>query len=807
MTSLSLSTLFHTCSRDVILSQPDVCFHCGLPADVAIRAQLNGETRIFCCGGCQAVAEVIVGGGLGDFYGHREGHNTKPQARADFAAFDMASVQEDFVHQYDEQHKQADLYLSGISCAACVWLIEKHLQRLAGVQAVRVNAGTYRASVVFNPSIILLSNIMRALANIGFEPQPLVGQAEQEHWLKEQREYLLRLGVAGIGMMQVGMVAVALHAGDIQGMESHWVPVLRWVTMLLTLPVLLYSAQPFFAAAIRALRVRRFVMDISVSIALLLAFSASTYATFTDSGEVYFDSVCMFTFFLLLGRYLEKRARYQNFKASAQFSALLPLTVERWQDGGTVQVPLKHISPGEQLQVRPGEVFPCDGLVTDGCSEADEALLTGESTPVAKAPGDRVLAGTHNGSTALRIMVTATGLDTEFATIEKLVQQAEFSRPRQVALADQIAAKFGSSVLALAAVTGAVWYTIDPAKALWVSLSVLVVTCPCALSLATPTVLTAAINRLRAYGVLVTNGEVLETLNRLDSVVMDKTGTLTNGALHVEEVRCLDEAISQQDVLAIAAALEAGSSHPIAKAFESYLDHRTASRRAAQIGAGVSAYVEGRCYRLGSPGYAYPLQSYVYPSSGLWLLLADDRQALAWLRLREQVRPTARACIDGFKSLGIRTALLSGDRGENVQQVAQALAVDDWRGEMLPGDKLEYVRSLQTQGRTVLMVGDGINDLPVLSGADVSCAMGSATQLAQTKADCVLLGEDLTQLPRALKLARAVKRTIVQNLAWAFAYNIIALPLAVAGLVPPWLAALGMSASSLVVVLNALRVR
>lgn len=789
------------------MSQTNTCFHCGLPADAAIRAELNGEEHLFCCVGCQAVAEAIVGGGLGDFYGHREGHNTRPEARAGFTAFDLASVQEDFVHQYDEHHKQADLYLAGISCAACVWLIEKHLEALAGIKAVRVNAGTHRASIVYDPARVLLSDVLQALANIGFEPQPLIGQAEQEHWLKEQREYLLRLAVAGIGMMQVGMVAVALHAGDIQGMDPHWVPVLRWVNMIMTLPVLLYSAQPFFAAAIRALRVRHFVMDISVSIALLLAFSASSYATFTNSGDVYFDSVCMFTFFLLLGRYLEKRARYQNFKASAQFSALLPLTVERWQDGGTVQVPLKHVSTGEQLQVRPGEVFPCDGVVLDGHSEADEALLTGESTPVIKAPGDRVLAGTYNGSTALRITVVATGRDTEFAAIENLVQQAEHSRPRQVALADKIAAKFGSSVLVLASITGLVWYTIDPAKALWVSLSVLVVTCPCALSLATPTVLTAAINRLRTFGVLITNGEVLETLSRLDSVVMDKTGTLTNGALQVVDVQCLSEAVSQQDVLAIAAALEEGSSHPIAKAFAGCSDRLVASGRAAQIGAGVTGYIDGHCYRLGSPSYAYSTQTYAYPSVGLWLMLADDRQALAWVRLEDQLRHSARDCIAGFRLLDIRTVLLSGDRSENVQQIARALIVDEWRGDMLPAAKLAYVRDLQAQGRTVLMVGDGINDLPVLSGADVSCAMGSATQLAQTKADCVLLGEDLTQLPRALKLARAVKRTIVQNLAWAFGYNLTALPLAVAGLVPPWLAALGMSASSLVVVLNALRVK
>lgn len=785
-----------------------LCFHCGLPAEANISAELDGESKSFCCIGCKAVAQAIVGGGMGGFYSHREARSAKAQTRAEYKAYDLSSVQDEFVHAVDAQLKQAELYVGGINCAACVWLIEKHLQNLPGVEQVRVNASSHRATVVFHAATVQVSDLLQAFADVGFQPQPLVGQAEQEHWLKEQRDHLLRLGVAGIGMMQAGMVAVALHAGGIQGMESHWVTVLRWVNMLLTLPVLLYSAQPFFVAALRALRVRHFVMDISVSIALILAFSASAYATLTDTGEVYFDSVCMFTFFLLLGRYFEKRARYQNFKASAQFSALLPLAVERLVAGKLEQVPLKQIVVGEQLLVRAGAVFPCDGVIVDGHTEADEALLTGESAPVPKAPGDVILAGTYNGSTAVHVRVTAVGRDTEFAAIETMVQQAEQARPRQVALADRIASKFGVSVLSIAAVTGLVWYWIDPQKALWVSLSVLVVTCPCALSLATPTALTAAINRLRTYGVLITSGQVLETLTQIDRVVMDKTGTLTTGNVHLKQVRILvREEMSESQVLGIAAALESGSSHPIAKAFAGVAGQVQASQCTAQIGAGVSGCIEGKWYRLGTPSYASPAQQLDFPAEGLWLLLADEQRALAWIALEDQLRTTAADCVAQFQARGIRVALLSGDRVDNVSRAAQLLAVDDWRGQMLPAHKLDYVRELQAQGHRVMMVGDGINDLPVLGGADVSFAMGSATKLAQTKADCVLLGEDLTQLPRALELARRVKRTIVQNLGWAFGYNILALPLAVAGLVPPWLAALGMSASSLVVVLNALRVR
>jgi Cu2+-exporting ATPase len=757
--------------------------------------------------GCQAVAQAIAGQGLDDFYRFREQLNTRPQTVATrFEAYDLLAVQEDFVERAADGTATANLFVSGINCAACVWLIEKHLQAIAGVEQVQVNASTHRARIKVRPEQLRISDLFQALVDIGFQPQPLIGHAEQELWQKDQRDYLLRMAVAGIGMMQAGMVAVALHAGDFQGMDPHWVGVLRWVNLVLTLPIMLFSAKPFFVGALRALRMRRLVNDVSISTALILAFSASVYATVTRSGDVYFDSVAMFAFFLLLGRYLEKRARYANFKASARFHNLLPMTVNRVRpDGALEMIPFKQLRPGERVVVAPGAAFPCDGEILDGRSEADESLLTGEATPRAKAPGDPVYAGTYNGGTPLAVRVDTVGGGTRLAAIEHLVQLAEQERPRQVTLADQIAARFVGSVLTIAALVGAIWYWIDPSKAFWVSLSVLVVSCPCALSLATPTVLTVAVSYLRRCGVLVTGGQVFESLNAVTHVVFDKTGTLTDGALRIVETRCLAE-VEEAEILALAGALESGSSHPIARAFADFGQALAVSNRSSMAGAGVAGIVEGTAFRLGTPSFAAPNQTLVYPGEGLWLLLADEQRPLAWIRLEDQLRPHAADCIATLRNLGCRPVLLSGDRPENVSAVATQLGIQEWHGGLLPDDKLRHVRDLQAQGGKVLMVGDGINDLPVLSGADVSCAMGSATRLAQTRADCILLGEDLQQIPVAVNFARRVRAVIKQNLTWAIIYNLCALPLAAAGLVPPWLAAIGMSSSSVLVVVNSLRV-
>ncbi len=782
------------------------CYHCGLPAVFAQRAQVQGQMRDFCCIGCRAVSEAISAGGLGDFYRFREQDSVKPGSAGDFTVYDQAAVQGDFVSDGDNGLRQARLYINGITCAACVWLLEGYLLKLPGVKALRVNASSHQATLAFDPDRVRLSEVFQRFADIGFQAAPLLAQTQRDAWLKQRKEDLLRLGVAGIGMMQAGMMSMGLHAGEIQGIESNWQYLLRWACLILTLPVLLYSAQPFFTASLRALRTRHLVMDVPVSLALILAFAASAAATVSGTGDVYFDSVGMFTFFLLLGRYLEKQTRFRNLMASARQAQLLPLTAEVEDEQGARTVAVKQLVPGDRVRVAAGATFPCDGVLLEGHTEVTEAVITGEALPLQKQPGDAVIAGSMNGSAPVLLQASAVGEGTRLAAIEGLIEQSELRRPRQVALADKLAAKFVARVLVISVITYLFWYFYQPSRALWVTLSVLVVTCPCALSLATPTVLTAAVNRLRRLGILVTGDQTLETLTKVNHVVFDKTGTLTEGQLHLAEVRLLGSQ-TREEVLTVAAALEEGSAHPIARAFVDYAVGLPVQERNVSLGQGVAGRIDGSVYRLGTPAFALGgADQPAYPCAGLWLLLSCNNRPCAWVRLQDRLRPCAAEAVATLKAGGMAVTLLSGDRRENVAGIADQLGIADWHSDLLPEQKLDRLAALQSGGARVFMIGDGINDVPVLAAADVSCAMGSGTELAQTKADCVLINEDLRHLPRLLSIAQRTRQIVRQNLTWTLIYNITALPLAMAGLVPPWLAAIGMSASSLVVVLNALRV-
>lgn len=789
------------------MTQSCPCYHCGLPADPVYRSVLNNVSRDFCCIGCQAVAHAIVDTGLSDFYRYRESESLTPETSLnDYLIYDRADLQQDFVRTVDAKTQTARLYIGGVTCAACVWLIEKYLKDIKGVIQVTVNTGSQQAVIAYEPEAIRLSEIFQRLSAIGFAPQPLVAQVRRDNWQRERRQDLTRLGVAGIGMMQAGMVSIGLHAGDMQGMEPQFQNLLRWVCMLLTAPVLFYSAQPFFRAAWRALRMGHIIMDTPVSLALTLAFNASVYATVSRSGEVYFDSVAMFTFFLLLGRHIEKVIRYRNWLAAAGRAQLLPVTAERIDaDGVNRVIPARELQIDDRVHVAAGAVFPCDGVILEGRSETVEALITGESLPVPKGPGEHVIAGSLNGGSPLRVLATAVGTGTQVAAIEQLMEQAELDRPSQVAVADRIARRFSPTILTIAAAVFFFWWFRDADRALWITLSVLVVTCPCALSLATPTAVAAATHRLRQCGWLLTGESALETLARSTHVVFDKTGTLTEGMLQVNHVEPLDDRAAAV-ILNIAAALEQGSGHPIARAFREHHRNLIVTDQHVEVGEGVSGNINGHEFRLGTPAFASG-QPMPYPGPGLWLLMSEDRRPVGWIRLDDTLRGSAQESVQALQQQDLRITLLSGDRVGNVQEVAVTLGIDHWSAALLPADKVEQVRSFQARGDIVLMVGDGVNDVPVLAAADVSIAMGSATQLAQTRADAVLLNEDLRQIPFLLGMAKRVRRVIVQNLSWAIAYNAVALPFAIAGWVPPWLAALGMSASSMIVVLNAWRIQ
>ncbi len=793
------------------------CFHCGEPLKAGQQwtAIIDGKEEPMCCPGCKAVAETIVASGLKDYYRHRtELPQISPAneddevltARESLSLYDSEALQKQFVATPGEQN-HATLIIDGISCAACAWLIEHRINQLKGVERATLNLSNHRLVVAWNNTDIALSQIFEAIYRLGYKAAPFSSTEDDAQREREGKKAIRRLAVAGIGMMQVMMLAVPLYAG----MAEQYEVFMRFASMILTLPVVLYSARPFFDAAIRDLKTRHLTMDVPVSLAIILAFCSSIWSTFNQGIEVYFDSVCMFTFLLLLGRFLEMRARHRMGKAGNNLMTLLPnVALKQTQDGEEI-IAAGDISTGDRLLLKPGYPVPADGVVIEGQSTVDESALTGEYMPLNKQAGDKLIGGTINVESPLVMEVTATGAEAQLSTIVRLMDRAQQEKPKVALIADSIASRFVAAVLIISASVFSYWMFQGNDHAFFIALSVLVVTCPCALSLATPTTLTAATTALRERGLLISKGHVLETLQSVNRVVFDKTGTLTLGHLTLTEVRPVAGGIENsleldQDTLAsVVASLEQHASHPIAKAFRHYpvLPTEDIQHHPSQ---GVSGQVNGYRFRFGRPDFVWP-EGILPPdsASGQWLLLADDKQPLAWFLLNDTVRRSASPLVETLKARGIEVALLTGDPSRSATLVADELGITDVRNGLSPEDKLAIVREWQQKGDTVLMVGDGINDVPVLAGADVSLAVNEATDLAKTNADTLLTNGRLEVIADALSVSHKTRNVIRQNIGWALLYNLIALPLAAAGLVPPWAAAIGMSFSSLLVVLNALR--
>jgi len=804
------------------LHQHPGCFHCGLdiPTGSQFFTTIGGQARQMCCPGCQAVAQVIADGGLENYYKHRTSEAPSPdsisaseQLQAEFELYNHASVQKHFVAELEDGTRQATLVIEGITCAACVWLLEHHISSLEGVIVASVNLTNHRARVQWDEQKFHLSGIFVAMDSIGFKGHPYHPDKEEQLLEQETKLAMRRLGIAGVFTMQIMMLAVALYTGAGSSLEAGNENFIRWASLVLATPVVFYASRPFFQAALRDLRTRHLTMDLPVSIAIGGAFVASIWATVTASGEVYYDSVSMFTFFLLIGRFLEMKARHRTGKAGNALLNLLPASAILYTDEGEKIVAANDLQQGNRILVKPGHTIPADGVIIKGSSSIDESALTGEYLPLTKREGDRVVGGTINVENPIDLEVTQVGASSQLSSIVRLLERAHEEKPKVARLADAVSGYFVTAVLIVATSVGLVWWQINPDHAFWVTLSVLVVTCPCALSLATPTALTAATGTLRQHGLLITRGHVLESLARATHIVFDKTGTLTEGNLSLQSTSPLAE-LTAPECLEIAASLEAHSEHPIAKAFHhiSQLNQVIAAEQLKNhVGQGLEGCIDGKRYFIGKPRFASqfcdkPLDFADAPDSqGQWLLLASETEPLAWFGLNDPARKQAASMVQQLQKMGLEVQMLTGDRSAAVDHIARQLKINPVVSGVSPEQKLQHIQQLQDNGAQLVMVGDGINDIPVLAGAETSIAMGSATDLAKTNADAVLISSELMRLPQALRLAKRTRANIRQNLGWAILYNLIALPLAAAGMIAPWMAAIGMSASSLVVVGNALR--
>ncbi|WP_374335793.1 heavy metal translocating P-type ATPase [Leeia sp.] len=796
----------------------ELCYHCQLPvpagADFPIR--LDSGHAPACCAGCQAVAQTILDSGMGVYYRQR----SEPAGKADplpdslrqqLLLYDDPLVQQDFVHPSDQhpELQEAQLLLEGITCAACVWLNEQTVRRLPGVHHVSINYSSYRAVVRWDPAQVRLSDILQAISLIGYRAHPFDASRQAAQYQQERKTALRRVFVAGFGMMQVMMYAWPAYFSDRLELPLDQDVLMRWASLLLTLPVVLYSAWPFYLGSWRDLKSGRMGMDVPVTLGILGAFLPSVWATVSQHGAVYFDSVTMFVFLLQGGRYLELTARRKASESADSLSRLLPAFAHHlphWPQPEVVEQPLARLEVGDHVLVKPGETIPVDGEVVDGDSLVVEALLTGESTPLPRQPGDRVVGGSLNQHNPLVIRATQVRQTTRLAGIVRLLEQALGEKPRMAELANRFAHGFVLLILLVAIATAFYWGRHDPAQALWVTVSVLVITCPCALSLAVPVALTAATGQLARLGVLVGRGHALTTLPQVTQVVFDKTGTLTLGELSVARAHYFAAAAEVQPLLV---SLESRSEHPVARALLRHAGSHAAlplSDYDNQRGQGVSAVIAGQRYWLGRPEYAAPHCSAPCPTEpehAVWL--ASCTQWLAAFELSDTLRPDAQATVQALQRAGLRVTLASGDQRGPVAHIAHSLGISDWYASLSPEDKLALIRERQQAGEVVMMVGDGVNDAPVLAQAQLSVAMASGADLARHSADMILNTPQLWPLYQGWQLASQTRRIMRQNLLWGFCYNGIAIPLAVLGHVTPFIAGIGMAGSSLLVVLNALR--
>ncbi|NJD30416.1 MAG: heavy metal translocating P-type ATPase [Gammaproteobacteria bacterium] len=793
------------------------CFHCGepIPAGLRIHARIDGREEAVCCHGCKAVAEFITGAGLDDYYKYRDASAARadePPRSDRWSAYDRPELVERLTRAEPDGARSITVLLEGLRCSACSWLADKALHLQSGVLDVSVNPATARARLVWDPSRVKLGDLLRVLEHVGLRPHPLAGEPAEQLALLERRTALKRLAVAGFGMMQVMMFALPMYVG---GMERGMHEFFRLVSMLVCVPVAIYSGWPFYVGAWHALKARSVSMDVPVSLGIIAAFVASVWNTLTGSGEVYYDSVTMFVFFLALGRYVEMVARHRAGSVADALARLAPVTARRLRGGQVEDVQAIELAVGDAILVRTGEVFPADGTVAAAADgRVDESMLTGESTAIAKGEGSVVHAGTQNLGAPLHVRVTAVAGNTVLAGIVALLERAQAERPRLARAADRAAAWFLSRILVGSALVFAAWWFVDPSRAFPATLAVLVVTCPCALSLATPAVIAAATADLARRGVLVAHSDAFEALAKASYVLWDKTGTLTRGLIRVEEIRALRDVPAEQ-CFKLAAALERLSEHPIAKAFlASEASGATASEASIVAGAGLEGTVEGRRLRIGTrefaaamgtAGTSIPGESSDGQASS-WVFLGDPGGLLAAFRLTDPLRAEAAGCVGELAALGLPSAIVSGDAEAPVAGVAARSGIERFTSRLTPQSKVDELQRLQAAGNVVIAIGDGINDAPLLRGADVAIAMGRGSALAQTSADLILVRDSLDQLPGVVLLARRAQRIVRQNLAWSIAYNLAALPLAALGFVPAWLAAIGMSLSSVLVVLNATRV-
>ncbi len=802
----------------------DNCFHCNLPLpkELTFETAINGNTRQFCCPACQAVCSAIYDAGLDGFYDRIPQGNLAPpvETTKDQALYDLDEVQAEFVTDLGVQ-REIHLLVEGIHCAACVWLIERSLNPLPGILNARVNLSGKRLLLKWDNNQIKLSQILGHLGKIGYAAVPYDPEVAEGRLKKQNRNLLLRMAFAAFAMMNLLWVSIALYSG---ASDSEFRSLFHWVGFSLATPTLLYSGYPFLHSAWTGIKRLHFTMDLPIAIGAITTYSYSVYITLNPSviGEVYYDTVVNFLFVILVGRYLEAMTKRQAIDSTQRLLELQPRAATVLRDGKSVLLPIRAVKADDQVLIKPGEQIPIDGVVIQGRSKVDESMLSGESRPLEKQEGDKVSAGTMNTDSTLTVRVAGILRNTSLGRIINLVEEAQASKAPIQCTADRIVPWFVATTLLLASMTFFWWLKIDFERALMAATAVLIITCPCALGLATPMAIASASGLAARFGILIKNGGVLETLSHIDHIVFDKTGTLTEGRMQVQAILTHNE-MDKQSLMQYAAALEHYSEHHIASAVCRFVEKKKIPLLAAQHienfpGHGIKGVVNDHTVMIGT-GYwlqqnQIALDETLQRNIEQWenkgstcVHISINGQHKGAIAINDQLRPDAKKLIDALHAKGIRMTILSGDRKPVVERIAQQLGGMESIAEVLPEDKDKIIQQLKKDGAIVAMVGDGINDAAALSRADVGIALGSGTDISGDNADIVLMSNELDKVRLAMQLSHRTLRTIRQNIAISFTYNIIMVPLAMAAMITPLVAAISMPISSLLVVANAARIR
>ena len=716
------------------------------------------------------------------------------------------------------------LAISGMHCSACNQIIEFRLKKLAGISTVAINIATHRADISWDPKQISLARIIEAISALGYGALPVGSSGELIN--REQKMSTWRLFVAGFAMMQVMMYALPAYLVPIPLIDGDLTPdidlLLKLASFALTIPVIAFSAWPFFLSARRDIRNGTIGMDIPVTVGIVVTFFASVWATFAG-GPVYYDSLIMFIFLLLAARTIQARVHSKSTSALRKLTKLLPLEANKLPDYPasmeSVSVNASQLIADDFVLVQPGETIPVDGVVISGTSECDESLMTGESRAVSKSIDSNLIGGSVNLNRPLVMRAQHVGNDTQLSTLVRMMESAATEKPPLIQLVDRYASRFLAIILLLALVSGVVWWQIDSSRAIWIAVTILVITCPCALSLATPGVMSAAIGQLAKNGVLIARGRAIESLATASHFVFDKTGTLTQGRLNLHHMLILrkNPELDERTIRQIISNITATSNHPVARALFASMPSNSITNvnlhyETNEIpGQGIEVKQQEIHYRLGSVDFAKEIHGIELdiPAefSGKSLsVLSDKKGTIAIFALEDSLRIDAKILIDFLQQQGKSILILSGDRQEVVHNIANELNIKTALGNLSPEAKYDEVKKLQSSGAIVVMVGDGINDGPVLSLADISIAMGQGAPISQARSDMVLISNDLRDLIFAVKVTSEALALIRQNLGWAVLYNVIAIPAAVFGILAPWHAAIGMSLSSIIVVINSLRI-